>query len=250
MVLVEAGSVRLLTDPVFDPEGTAFHYGPITLEKTTRRAIEPAALGRIDAVLLSHDQHGDNLDEGGREYLTQVPQVLTTPVAASRLTGVRAVGLAAWETAVVTGPEGDRLTVRAVPAQHGPAGTVEATGPVTGFVLEWEGQERGVVYISGDTVRFAGTEEIVERYAPVGLALLHAGRVQLAPMGGLEFSLSAKELAAYAAQLQPAYLAPIHWEGWKHFTEGQAEVAAALAAGPQADRVCWLERGVPQTFAL
>lgn len=37
------------------------------------------ALGRVDAVPLSHDQHGDNLDRAGRALLARVPLVLTTP---------------------------------------------------------------------------------------------------------------------------------------------------------------------------
>src|SRR5918997_4394749 len=83
MVLIEVGGVRLLTDPVLDPAGSAFDYGLYRLEKTSAASVTPEQLGRIDAVLLSHEQHGDNLDRAGRELLSNVPRVLTTPAGGS-----------------------------------------------------------------------------------------------------------------------------------------------------------------------
>ena len=136
MALIEVGSVRLLTDPVLDPAGTTFEYGPIRLEKTSGSAITRDQLGRIDAVLLSHDQHGDNLDNAGRALLAEVPLVLTTTLAAGRLEGVAAHGLAPWSQFPVKGESGDTARITAMPAQHGPDGTEGATGPVIGFLIE------------------------------------------------------------------------------------------------------------------
>jgi L-ascorbate metabolism protein UlaG (beta-lactamase superfamily) len=250
MVRLEIGSVRLLTDPVFDPAGTSFDHGPVHLEKTGDPVISPAALGRIDAVLLSHDQHGDNLDRGGRAFLPAVNQVLTTPDAAARLAGVRAVGLPPWAQARVDSPEGDYVTVTAVPAQHGPDGTQDATGPVTGFILEWPALQSGPVYISGDTVRFDGTAQIAARHAPVSLALLNIGRVKLAPMGDLEFTMSAQEALAFASTLRPAWIVPLHFEGWRHFSESRQQAAELFASSEFASRTRWLNPGESAAFAI
>ena len=79
--------MRLLTDPTFD-EPREYHMAPgRTLVKTAPAHIGSQDVGPIDAVLLSHDQHVDNLDMSGREFLTQAPLVLTTPSAAARLGG-------------------------------------------------------------------------------------------------------------------------------------------------------------------
>jgi hypothetical protein len=43
----------------------------LTLHKTVGPAVPPEALGRVDVVLLSHDQHFDNLDRAGRTFLAQ-----------------------------------------------------------------------------------------------------------------------------------------------------------------------------------
>src|SRR4051812_209982 len=94
--LLEWRGLRLLLDPTFDPAGTAYELPGYTLRKTQGPALEPEALGPVDAVLLSHDHHRDNLDDAGRAFLPQAGRVLTTIDGAGRL-GSGAFGLAAWE---------------------------------------------------------------------------------------------------------------------------------------------------------
>ena len=85
--VIEIGGLRLMTDPTFDDPGD-YQLGPgLVLSKTRRSPIGPNEVGSVDAVLLSHDQHPDNLDQSGRAYLAEVPLVLTTPSAAARLAG-------------------------------------------------------------------------------------------------------------------------------------------------------------------
>jgi L-ascorbate metabolism protein UlaG (beta-lactamase superfamily) len=70
--ILEIGGVRLLTDPTFDPPGE-YPIGERVLTKIDGPALDPRQIGRVDAVLLSHDQHPDNLDRAGGEYLRTVP---------------------------------------------------------------------------------------------------------------------------------------------------------------------------------
>jgi L-ascorbate metabolism protein UlaG (beta-lactamase superfamily) len=63
-VLIELDGLRLLTDPTFDPPGD--YQGGVLLKKTAGPALSAEQVGSVDAVLLSHDQHFDNLDHGGR----------------------------------------------------------------------------------------------------------------------------------------------------------------------------------------
>ena len=78
--LIEVGGWRLLTDPTFDPPGRTYSFGLGTSSrKLTGPAVPAADLGPVDAVLLSHDQHGDNLDAAGRALLPAVGTVVTTP---------------------------------------------------------------------------------------------------------------------------------------------------------------------------
>jgi hypothetical protein len=72
-VLIEVGGWRLLTDPTFDPPGQRYFFGWGTASrKLAGPAIAAGDLPPIDAVLLSHDHHGDNLDPAGRALLPSV----------------------------------------------------------------------------------------------------------------------------------------------------------------------------------
>ena len=95
-VLLEFDGIRLLTDPTFDPPGL-YQEKPVRFEKTSGPALSVEQIGVLDAVLLSHDHHFDNLDHGGRAMLPSVPVVYTTRAGQQRLGG-NALGLAPFET--------------------------------------------------------------------------------------------------------------------------------------------------------
>jgi L-ascorbate metabolism protein UlaG (beta-lactamase superfamily) len=86
-VVVEYGGLRLLTDPTFDEPGEYPTRGTYSLVKTAPPSRRPAEIGEIDVVLLSHDQHPDNLDRAGRDALPRARRVLSTASAGQRLGG-------------------------------------------------------------------------------------------------------------------------------------------------------------------
>jgi hypothetical protein len=86
--LIEVGGWRLLTDPTFDPPGRRYSFGwDSSSHKLTGPAVAATDLGAIDAVLLSHDHQGDNLDAAGRSLLPAAGVVLTTAAGGGRLGG-------------------------------------------------------------------------------------------------------------------------------------------------------------------
>src|SRR5204862_8167949 len=119
--------------------------------KTAGPSLPAAAVEPIDAVLLSHDQHADNLDHAGRAFLATAPRVLTTVVGAHRLAG-GVQGLAPWESTTLAKPDGNALHITATPARHGPAGIEPLSGDVIGFVLMFSDQPDRSIYVTGDTV--------------------------------------------------------------------------------------------------
>lgn len=180
--LIEAGGWRLLTDPTFDPPGHRYRFGWGTSScKTAGPALTPAELPPIDAVLLSHDHHGDNLDLAGRALLASADTVLTTPSGARRLAG-NARALTPWTTHRLEAPGRPAITVTATPARHGPPLSRPFTGEVTGFALHWEGQRHGALWMSGDTVLYDGVRQVARRL-DVGTALMHLGGVRF-PLTG------------------------------------------------------------------
>ncbi|MEV4330812.1 MBL fold metallo-hydrolase [Streptomyces sp. NPDC049597] len=242
--LFEYGGLRFLTDPTFDGPGDYPAPARPTLTKTAPSLGTPADLGPVDVVLLSHDEHADNLDNTGRALLADVPLTLTTPGGGQRLGG-KARGLADWESVELERPGGGTITVTGVPAIHGP-GPREAveplTGQVVGFVLTGEGLP--TVYVSGDNASLDMVKEIAARFAPVDTALLFAGAPRFAVVFDSELLVLDSAQAAEAAGILGARrVVPVHYDSWAHFTEGRDELAAAFTAAGLADRLDWGHQG-------
>jgi L-ascorbate metabolism protein UlaG (beta-lactamase superfamily) len=240
-MLLEIGSLRLLTDPVFDPAGGRYSFGWGTgSTKLTNSPVSPNSLGTIDAVLLSHDHHEDNLDKAGRAFLPKAKRVLTTTSGAKRLHG-NAEGMVNWQSVILESGEA-KVKVTATPAQHGPLIVRPFAGQTIGFMLEWEGQRNGALYISGDTIYYHGIDEVAERFT-VGVAILHLGRASFPITGPIRFTIDAKDGVKAARVLNPRTIIPIHYEGWKHFREGRAVIEKEFASARLSDKLYWLEMG-------
>lgn len=249
-VLIEVGGWRLLTDPTFDPPGRSYRFGWGTgSRKLTGPAVAAPDLGPIDAVLLSHDHHEDNLDPAGRALLPSAGTVVTTPAGAKRLGG-EARGLEPWATTRMEAPGRPAIEITATPCRHGPPLSRPIVGDVIGFALRWDGQEHGVVWISGDTVLYDRLREVPERLR-VGTVLLHLGGVRFPISGPVRYTMTASQAVELCRLVRPHSLIPVHYEGWKHFREGRAAIERELAGAPAdvRERVQWLPIGVASQVA-
>jgi L-ascorbate metabolism protein UlaG (beta-lactamase superfamily) len=240
-VLIEMDGWRLLTDPTFDPPGRRYAFGwGTSSRKLAGPAVAVGELGRIDAVLLTHDHHGDNLDEVGRSLLGAVDTVITTRSGARRLgTGT---GLAPWDGTTLHAAGRPDLEVVATPCRHGPPLSRPVAGDVIGFALR-SGDDPRTVWVSGDTVLFRGIRQVARRLV-VDVALLHLGGVRFPITGPVRYSMTADQAVEALRLVRPRIAVPVHYEGWQHFRQGRVAVEAALAKAPDVrDRVRWLEMG-------
>ena len=113
-----------------------------------------------------------------------------------------------------------------------------------GFALRWEGQEDGVLWISGDTVLYDGVRQVAERLH-VDTALLHLGGVRFGVSGPLRYTMTARDAVELCGLVRPRTAIPIHYEGWKHFREGRDAIERELADAPEdiRARFRWLSIG-------
>ncbi|MGC1464977.1 MAG: MBL fold metallo-hydrolase [Pseudolabrys sp.] len=238
-VLIEAGGFRFLTDPTFDEPGD-YPLPYATLTKTSGPAVKLADIGRVDAVLLSHDQHWDNLDKSGRVFLADAPRVLTTVAGAGRLKG-RAEGLAPWQAVKMVNADGQSIQVTATPARHGPAGIEPLSGDVIGFVLSDTNDGTPPIYVTGDTVWFDGVAEVARRFK-AGIVLPFAGAAQT--RGPFYLTMDTNDVIETAQAFANAVIVPVHHGGWKHLKQSGEDLRAAFDVLGFGSRLRLLEPGV------
>ncbi|MEU7061650.1 MBL fold metallo-hydrolase [Streptomyces sp. NPDC046197] len=237
--VIELGGLRLLTDPTFDAPGE-YPAGSRKLVKTTGPAVPPGGIGPVDAVLLSHDQHPDNLDASGRAHLNGVPLVLSTPSAHARLDApVRA--LSPWEHTELPLPGGGALRVTAVPALHGPVGSEPLVGEVTGFVLTARSLPR--IYVSGDNASLDLVRRIADREGPFDVAVLFAGAARTPLVPDAPLTLTSEQAAEAARILGARHVVPLHFEHWAHFTQDGPTLTKAFAEAGLTERLRLLAPG-------
>jgi L-ascorbate metabolism protein UlaG (beta-lactamase superfamily) len=238
--LIEAGGFRLLTDPTFDGPGE-YRLPHVTVKKTSSPALSPDALGAIDAVLLSHDQHVDNLDHAGRAFLANAGRVFTTAAGAKRL-GHPVEGLAPWQTTDLLKHDGTRLHMTATPARHGPPGIEPLAGDVIGFVLAFPDRKIPSIYVTGDTVWYDGVAEVARRF-PVWIVVLFAGAART--RGAVHLTMNANDAIETAHAFPDAVIVPVHCEGWAHFSQSRDDLEASFKALGLGGRLRLLDPGVP-----
>jgi len=154
-----------------------------------------------------------------------------------------------WDTKTVTTPEGLEVRITATPARHGPPVAHFIAGDVIGFVLEWEGQQHGALYFSGDTRLYKGIEDVARRFT-IGTAVLNMGAGGFAVTGSICYSMPAGEAARAAEMLAARQIVPLHYDGWTHFREGKDDIVVAFEQAGLSERLIWLPRGVSQTLSV
>lgn len=267
-IALELGDLRLLTDPAFDPPGSRYDFGtwytPRSWFASEKTYTTPASPEPLDAILVSHDHHADNLDLAGRKLVAaSTAPVITTVAAARRLAkpapsndsqpgeglgiGARAVGLAVGATTTIS-----TLSITATPALHGPSGTPRIH-EVIGFLLESPGQP--TVWISGDTVMHPELHAALSAFHAAGkridVAVVHCGAVRfpkLPVLGNRLFTFDAAQAIEAVKLIEPDLIVPIHRSGWTHFRQPEDDLRKAFDAAGLATRTRFLELG--ETLSL
>jgi L-ascorbate metabolism protein UlaG (beta-lactamase superfamily) len=202
----------------------------VVLRKLAGPAVSEDELEPVDAVLLSHDHHEDNLDDAGRAFLARAGRVLTTVAGAERLGG-NAVGLEPGVTVQV-----GAVRVTAVPAEHGPPEIAPLNGPVIGFVLSGDGLPK--TYVSGDNASVDVVRTIVSEHGPFASAVLFVGGAHVPEvLGDAKLTLTAETAVEAASVLGEATIVPIHQDGWAHFSSSAEDVEEAFAAAGLTSRL-------------
>ncbi|KAK4170501.1 beta-lactamase superfamily domain-containing protein [Cladorrhinum sp. PSN259] len=239
--ILHLDGVNIITDPFFSPAGSEWDLGIVVLRNSDTPALGLADLPPIDAVLLSHEDHPDNLDEPGRQLLDG-RHVLTTPDGANKLAprpGVRAIK--PWETlSLKIGHH--HFSVTGTPCEHLPG------GEVTGFILtepsfgKTDGKPNAI-FFSGDTNYLPELAKMKEQFH-ISVALLNIGKATAPlPDGPLQITMDGAQASKLFRDIEADVLVPMHFDSWGHFAEKRPELEKSFEKEGVSDKVLWLVPG-------
>ncbi|KAF5576559.1 Zn-dependent hydrolase of the beta-lactamase fold [Fusarium pseudocircinatum] len=252
--IVDIDGVKFITDPIFDEapqshdrsQAIGLKPGQFFLTMQEGPAISIRQLPIIDCVLLSHEDHVDNLDETGRQLLIG-RRVITTPDGTKNLSEYPGTwAIAPWQTSKFR-LGGEEWRITGVPCVHVPG------GEVTGFLLHKESfgyspdGRPNVVYFTGDTV-FMKDEfrKLREKYHVV-VALTNLGQAMLpspeSPTGFVQITMGGEDAVKMMEVLEADVLVSMHFESWTHFTQDGKALEEIFSSGGLGNKVKWLSSG-------
>jgi L-ascorbate metabolism protein UlaG (beta-lactamase superfamily) len=227
---------HLLLDPYLSDSLTAkYAHTEKPHIRMTERVVDPARLDFIDIVTSSHN-HTDHLDAETLLPLLQVNPSLTflIPEANRSFVAERIqqrpdfpVGLNDGEQVTVQG-----FSFTAVPAAHETVERDEAGRcKFLGYVIRFG---PWTVYHSGDTMLYAGIEELLRRFS-VDLALLPINGQD--PCRKVAGNLNAAEAAALGKKIQARTVIPCHYDMFTFNTADATDFACEAEAIGQPHQV-------------
>lgn len=252
--VLEIDGVKFITDPVFDdaPQDYDLSHlagkekGEIVLTVTEGPKLGIKQLPVIDCVLLSHEDHIDNLDITGRQLLIG-RNVITTPDGAKNLSGYPGVSaIKPWQNLSLR-LAGEDWSIIGVPCVHLPG------GEVTGFLLHKESFGAGadgrpnVIYFTGDTILLEDELQKLKEYYHVVVALANLGQAMSpfpeAPGQSAQITMGGEDAVRMVEILEADVLVPMHFESWTHFTQDGQALKDIFGSSSISGKVKWLASG-------
>ena len=102
------------------------------------------------------------------------------------------------------------------------------------------------IYVTGDTVWYDGVAEVARRFK-AGIVLLFAGSAQT--RGAFHLTMDVNDAIETAHHFRDATIVPVHCEGWAHFKQTCADLAASFKALGIDNRLRLLPPGVATEVA-
>ncbi|EWY84350.1 hypothetical protein FOYG_14102 [Fusarium oxysporum NRRL 32931] len=251
--ILEIDGITFLTDPFFSPAGTEYPTVPgcASIKIYEDPAMKMNELPHIDAVLLSHENHPDNLDELGRRLLDGRHCVTTKDGAKNLAPRPSVHGFSDWEEKDIH-IAGKTFHITATPCKHFPG------HECVGFIIHTESFGAApdgrpyAIYFSGDTVYVEELAKMADKYH-IAVALMNLGKASFAgfnskgepghPDNILEVTMDGKQAARLFREIKADVLVPMHYESWDHFTQHEEELKKEFEEEGILSKVGWLKPG-------
>ena len=251
--ILDIDGVTFLTDPFFSPAGSEWYTGHSEgpLKVRDDPALKLNEIPHIDAVLLSHEDHPDNLDELGRQLLDGRHVVTTDDGAKNLAPRPSVLGFKDWQERKVR-IAGKEWTITATPCKHWPG--QECVGFIVhtpDFGVSPDGRPNAI-YFTGDTVHVPELAKMADKYH-IAIALMNLGKATFAkitPEGlpgkegqFLQITMDGRQGAQLFRDIKADVLVPMHYESWDHFTQHEEELSKEFEEEGILSKVRWLKPG-------
>lgn len=199
--VIKTSGKRIITDPVFW-NVTRF------VKRKTPLPVDPAGLGRIDYVLISHS-HYDHLNTESVRFLKERfdPVFICGPGYGDYFKPIgitRFIELNWWE-----GHTADGLRITSLPVQHWSKRTLSDTNKRlwTSYLIESRGMK---YYYIGDTGYYEGFKEIGGKFGPIDVLMVPVGAYE--PRWFMKTNhVNPEEALMIARDVRAKTVIPIHW---------------------------------------
>ncbi|HZG55648.1 MBL fold metallo-hydrolase [Paenibacillus sp.] len=171
-----------------------------------------------DAVLLTHN-HPDHFDPSAADRLPKEIPFFCQPEDAAAIQSHRFAHVRAIDSSL----EWEGIRIYRTGGKHGTGAIGEMMGPVSGFVLEAEGEP--TLYLTGDTIWCDEVEEAIRRYRP-SVIVCFAGDARF--LEGGPIIMDKEDVAALAAAAPGSRILVAHMESWNHCLLSRDELAQYL----------------------
>ena len=250
--ILNIDGITFLTDPFFSPAGSEWPtVQGLSIKVHDDPALKMNELPHIDAILLSHENHPDNLDELGRQLLDGRCVVTTNDGAKNLSPRPSVLGFSDWEERKVK-IAGTTFIITATPCKHWPG------HECVGFILHTESfgiapdGRPNAIYFSGDTVYVEDLSRMAEKYH-IAVALMNLGKATFyeidsegqpgQPGDSLQITMDGRQAAHLFRDIKADVLVPMHFESWDHFTQHKKELSKEFEDEGILSKVRWLEPG-------
>ncbi|HEU0163942.1 MAG TPA: MBL fold metallo-hydrolase [Thermomicrobiales bacterium] len=230
-LVLDYGERTILVDPMLDPAGArpAVANTPNDLRNPLVELPLPIdeILSGIDALLVTH-LHQDHFDSTAKERLAKTLPLIGQPEDVERLTVDGFTNLLPVDDERLW----EGIAIRRTRAQHGTGEIAKLMAPVSGFVLEAEGEP--TLYLAGDTIWYEPVAAVLATHRPDVIVLNGSGaRFNV----GDPILMTAEEIAAVQQAAPWATVIVDHLEAINHCLETRAYIDRRLGELGARDRV-------------
>lgn len=245
-MLVEAGGMRILVDPMLGAKGSGMAAPTIVDNKQRNPLVDLVVpltdLLQVDAVVVTHS-HPDHWDEAAASLLSREVPILVQN--ASDVHMLRDLGF--LNATVMDGPIAvAAATVTRTDGQHGSDEFVAKNpgiGPVSGFVLQVASEPS--LYVAGDTVWNESVATALQEHTP-DIVVLNTGEATW--IEGDAIIMGAEDVLRVHNALPSAQIITVHMEALNHCVVTREDVRAVAKKHGISDRVLVPADGEQMSF--